>query len=105
MINKEELFDKRINIKDLFKIRGASFFLFVIIVLFNSYTLFAQTDKNTQEKAFFLNEEIQNKIALYEDLIEKEGGKIGDFIRKTIEKQYNIKFVGEYDKIGRRPNK
>lgn len=72
MINKEELFDKRINIKDLFKIRGASFFLFVLIALFYSYPLFAQTDKNTQEKAFFLNEEIQNKIDLYEDLIDKE---------------------------------
>ncbi len=44
-------------------------------------------------------------IEALEDLIEKEGGKIGDFIRKTIEKQHNIKFVGEYDKIGRRPNK
>ncbi|MDD2530283.1 MAG: tetratricopeptide repeat protein [Bacteroidales bacterium] len=72
MINKEELFDKRINIKDLLKIRGASFFLFVLIALFYSYPLFAQTDKNTQEKAFFLNEETQNKIDLYEDLIDKE---------------------------------
>lgn len=45
-------------------------------------------------------------IETLENLIENHGdNKVGEFLRKTIEKQYNIKFIEEYDRIGRRPKK
>lgn len=40
-------------------------------------------------------------IDMLEDLIDKEGGKVGEFIRKAIEKTHGVKFKSNYENKGR----
>lgn len=57
-------------------------------------------DNKSKVYTFYIKGE---DIEAIEDLIEKVGNnKVGEFIRKTIEKQHNIKFKSDYENKGRR---